>query len=349
VVFKVDRDGEILTVPVVLDPYREIPDVVTLLVVENILAIVFLGIGFVLWFFSDVGKLYNRLFGASWMLAAMAISAGGPGLWSGFYFSHPLTVISFALLNSIFLTAHIYFPSPALSSRTRQVIINSAAVISILLVILVLICYVVSITGGIVQWNVIDSINYLIFLLFLASIIGNILLLISRIFSKDQSIRRQVSILLWGTLLGFSPFLLLALLPSVLLGYPLVSNVVHIPFLAFVPLAYAYVIKQQDLFRVDIFINRSLVIFIMTLIIMTVVGTIMGFMIRMMSDTTMVALLTGVTAAVVVFPSMGLRDVVQRGVDRVLFTGDSMMREQSPSHCQAGFLKLSTAIDCLSY
>ena len=85
------------------------------------------------------------------------------------------------------------------------------------------------------------------------------LLMRNRFLSCDPEIRRQTGIVIWGMVLGFGPFLAFTLLPYILFGQEYLAGSYTILFMMTLPLAYAYVIFQRKLLKVDFIINRIVV------------------------------------------------------------------------------------------
>lgn len=108
-----------------------------------------------------------------------------------------------------------------------------------------------------------------VLMFFMISWLSAVALLIrNRYRSADPDIRRQTGIIIWGMVLGIGPFFVFTLLPYLLFGEEYLSGFYTILFLIILPLAYAYVIFQRKLLRVDFIINRILVWFILILLIL---------------------------------------------------------------------------------
>ena len=110
-------------------------------------------------------------------------------------------------------------------------------------------------------------INYLFYFSLLVSL-G--LLLKNRFFVQDRDIKRQTSIIFLGTLIGFLPFLLFSGLPTLIYGrgseFILLPSNISILLLIFIPISYGYVIYQRKLLKIDLIINRALVLFLLILV-----------------------------------------------------------------------------------
>jgi hypothetical protein len=129
--------------------------------------------------------------------------------------------------------------------------------------------YPLSVTYGIYLRRVVLSFFMLSWLMAVALLIRN------RFLSKDAEIRRQTGIVIWGMILGFGPFFTFTLLPYILFGQEYLAGSYTILFLLILPLAYAYVIFQRKLLKVDFIINRIVVWF--TLILLILIASILIF------------------------------------------------------------------------
>lgn len=82
-----------------------------------------------------------------------------------------------------------------------------------------------------------------------------------------QVLRRQ-RLLIAGVVVSLVPLLIFSFLPELVRGMPLVSYTWTVPFLVFLPFAYVYALHQGELGRIDMLLNRSLVYFMLSMIVL---------------------------------------------------------------------------------
>jgi two-component system, NarL family, sensor histidine kinase ComP len=159
-----------------------------------------------------------------------------------------------------------------------------------------------------------------VLLFFMAAWIAAVLMLINnRLRSQDAETRRQTGIIIWGMLLGIGPFFVLTVLPYILFGQEYLSGAYTILFLILLPLAYAYVIFQRRLLKVDFIINRIVVWFTLILLILIASILVFGVFVVLFNLPAYLPIYGGVVAALIALPVTSLSRVVQRQVDRVLY------------------------------
>jgi signal transduction histidine kinase len=150
-------------------------------------------------------------------------------------------------------------------------------------------------------------------------LVGIILLVYNRIYSKDAEVRRQTSIVLWGNVLGFSPYLIFVVLPYTFFGVQITGGLASLIFLVLVPLSYIYVIYQRKLLRVDFVINRFVVLFVLALLVLMVSFLILGVLTLVLELSPDLPFWGSVVAALIALPSAALQRKVQVQVNRVLY------------------------------
>lgn len=161
-----------------------------------------------------------------------------------------------------------------------------------------------------------------VLMFFMISWLSAVALLIrNRYRSADPDIRRQTGIIIWGMVLGIGPFFVFTLLPYLLFGEEYLSGFYTILFLIILPLAYAYVIFQRKLLRVDFIINRILVWFILILLILMASILVFGVFVMLFELPSRITVYGGLVAVLIALPFTSLSKVVQQKVNQVLYGG----------------------------
>ena len=141
----------------------------------------------------------------------------------------------------------------------------------------------------------------------------------NRIYSKDPDVKRQTGVVLWGSVLGFSPFFVFVVLPYMLFQEQVIGSLGSLIFLLLVPLSYIYVIHQRKLLRMDFIINRFVVLFVMVLLIFIASSLILGVIALFLDLPPSLPFIGGIVVALIALPSAGLQRNVQMRVNRVLY------------------------------
>ena len=323
-VYVVQRDHQDLTINLIVGSYADHPDYLANIIPIELLSLLFYLLGLILLFFSPAADIRTRLVANVWVLAGIAIAATGPGYISGTWLAPEVAMLTFAASIFISIAAHLYFPVPTFSTRTRNIILWALFGLSLALAgaYLAQQLYLAihnqypptSITAQAINWPF-----YLSWLV----IFG--LLLKNRFFIKDKEIKRQTGILFLGTLLGFLPLLLFSELPQLIFGsdseFILLPSNISILALIFVPIAYGYVIYQRKLLKIDFIINRALVLFLLVLAILFPSITILGLISNAVNLPSQVVIAGGFLCVLVALPSAALRKRIQIQVDRTLYGG----------------------------
>ena len=211
-VYVVQRGHQTLTIPLQVGSYSDHLDYLVDIVPLQLLSLLIYFLGWLLLFFSPPTDIRARLVAIVWVLAGVAITTTGPGYISCAWFAPEWTMLTFAASIFISTAAHLYFPVPTFSNRTRNFILWTLFGLSLVLAIAYL--------AQQIYWRFIKNIhrttitakaiNYPFYLSWLFSI-G--LLLKNRFFIKDKDIKRQTGIIFLGTLIGFLPFFLFSEIP----------------------------------------------------------------------------------------------------------------------------------------
>jgi signal transduction histidine kinase len=322
VTYEIERGTEVFTVTAALGRYTDnllwiLPVTLTL-----VMAALFWVVGLTLALFAGQDNFPARLLASGWLLAGAAGAAGGPGVFSHFWYAHSFMEISWVFLAFLLVSAHLHFPAPSLTTRARK------AAIWALFGLTAILSAMVSIEEFILKPRSlslhaagIDISDFVYIFFFLAILTSLLLLLMNRFKSRDTEIRRQTGIVLGGTLLGFGPFITLTLLPRILFGpgldYP--DGSVTILFLVLMPLAYIYVIFQRRLLRIDFLINRFVVFFVLSLLVMTISFSLAAALALLFNLPGSLPLIASLITLVVFLPSAALQEKAHKWVSRMLY------------------------------
>ncbi len=322
VIYQVERNGTLLTIPMKLGSYWSNTQLLAAIIGSIILSVAFWSIGLFLCLFAPFHDIRARLIGFCWLLAGIAASAGGPGTQSHFWIAGTTLKVSWAILGFAVIAANLYFPFPTFSSRRRSLIINSTAAIAAMIIVANILddSFLKPANQSLTNYGL--PTNRLVYAWFLgATIISIFLLLRSRFRSQDAEVRRQTGIILWAMLIGFGPFFLLTLIPLLLLGdqAPAADGAYTSLFLAIIPLAYAYVIHQRRLLRIDAIINRMVVFFILMMGILISSFAILGLLAVLLNLPPQYPVFGSLAAGLVALPSTILEKKVRMQVNRVLY------------------------------
>lgn len=322
VTYELQRSEEILTVTAALGSYRDnliwiVPVTLTL-----VMAVLFWLVGLALALFAGLDNFPARLLAAGWLLAGAAGAAGGPGVFSHFWYARSFLEISWIALGFLLVSAHLYFPAPVFSTRVRKAVVYILAIATLILLAFASVEeFLLKPSLSSLETRGIQVSN-LVYVFFFLSILASLLLLLfNRFKSPNPEIRRQTNIILWGTLLGFSPFITLTLLPMILFGpsvdYP--DGSYTILFLILMPLAYIYVIFQRRLLKIDFLINRLVVFFILALLAWALSFIFAGAISQLFDLPGSLPLFASLVALVVFLGFSMMQEKVQEWVSRALY------------------------------
>ncbi len=132
-VYVIERGGATLSIPVRVGSYFQYPNYLLEVLPVQVLSLIITLLGLVLLFFSPASEVRGRLVGIAWVLAGVALTATGPGYWSCAWFAPNVAMLSFTAAIFFATAAHLYFPVPSFSSRTRSLLIYGAFAVSVLL------------------------------------------------------------------------------------------------------------------------------------------------------------------------------------------------------------------------
>jgi signal transduction histidine kinase len=323
-VYKIERNDQTFTIPVQVGNYlKHLESLIDILPVQ-LLSLLVCFFGLILLFFSPPSDVRARMIALAWVLVGVALAAVGPGYTGCIWLAPQVAILTFAVSIFILISAHLYFPVGTFSSRRRNVIIRGLFILSAALSM----GYAVEqVYFTLNQQNPVSSpftqiINVFFYLAVLVSI-G--LLFKNRFLVVDSEVKRQTGIIFLGTLTGFLPFLLLSGIPTLLFGrgssYILLPSSLSILPLILLPISYGYVIYQRRLLKIDLIINRSLVLFLLillTLVLSFIILSIVSFLFHLPAG---IAFAGSLVCVLFTLPSASLQRKIQVQVDRTLYGG----------------------------
>jgi signal transduction histidine kinase len=320
VIYRVRRGDWIVSLSATMGSYIDNIPLLGAFVGIQILSLCFWIIGVVLCLWVPPCDVRARLVGLGWLMAGIAMAAGGPGEWSGFWSAGTTMNIIWCWLALVSVAAHLYFPIPSFIAR-RERILNALAVVTLLLSTLVIL----------EDWGLNPralslshylgvDISVFVYGFFLLSVLTGIGLLVRNYFrTEDPDVRRHIGVILWGTVLGFAPFFTLTLFPILVLGSVYVAGIYNVLFFVLIPLAYVYVIYQRRLLRVDFVVNQIVVLLVLALTVSTASTLILEIVTRVFDLPPALPIVGGTLATLLVLSSANLHEFVQRSVNRVLY------------------------------
>lgn len=316
--YEIRRGAQTLNLLVTVDSLGQHPGFLSVLLGLEFLSLVFWVLGILLCLFASTDDVRARLVGLLWLLTGVVVAAGGPGNTTGFWGARTIFKISLCLLAFLGVITHLYFPVPAFSIKNRGWIINSLGFISLLMAFL-------TIMDDLLLKTFMNSgMSFTIFIyaflcISMVTIIG--LLFRSRFLIKEPNTQRQANIVLWGTILSFTPFIIFTLLPTIIfgIGHEYLEGNQSALFLIFLPASYLYVIYQRKILKIDFIINRLVVFFVMAMLVLLVSFTTLGIIAFIFKLSTQMPLFGGLMATIMVLPAVTLQNKVQVRVNQVLY------------------------------
>ena len=286
----------------------------------QILSIALWGLGLVLTLFAAPDDVRARLLSLGFLLAGLTAAVGGASGWNSFSGVNTAQKVLFSLLASIIVAAHLSFPTVSFPKYGKRVIYAAFLLAGILSMLVIIDDWFLMPRGYSLYAAYGIYLRQSAQIFFVTSWLAAIALMIRNHFlSHDQEVRRQTGIIIWGMVLGIGPFLVLTLLPYLLLGEEYLTGYYTILFLFLLPMAYAYVIFQRRLLKVDFIINRIVVWF--TLILLILIASILVFsvIVVVFNLSPLIPIYGGLVTALIALPITALSKVVQKQVDRVLY------------------------------
>lgn len=249
---------------------------------------------------------------AALVLATGQLSAVNLGRWAT-----PLFYLSLFALTPLLANLYMIFAWP--TSSLIKIFPKSLIVLSAVLAGLQVNDFITMGSGYTSQWRLIARAYPGVIL-----VIVTLGLVRAYMTTSTTDLRQRIRALAFGTVVGFAPLVLLSIVPDVLNlpGLPHIPYQATFLFLVLVPITHAYAIIAHDLAPLDRLFNRSLVVFLLSLLWSGVylVGVELGL--ALTPDISLLAPIVGglVTILVIVFVEP-LKRRLQQIVDRLFYGG----------------------------
>ncbi|MBI4926754.1 MAG: PDZ domain-containing protein, partial [Anaerolineae bacterium] len=317
------RRGEVTqTIALQVGRYGEHPDYLLEIVPLQVLSILIFTLGLAILLFSRPENLRARLVGVVWALGGVVITTTGPGYISCAWFAPEISLLIFTVSIVLAPAAHLVFPATTFSPRVRRQILSLLGSLALVLATAYLSQQVFLLIRQEYPRTTPTALAIKIGF-YLAALFSIGLLLKNTFLIPDREARRQTGIIFWGTLAGFTPYLFFSELPSLVFGphseWILLPKEIGILFMAVVPLAYAYVIYQRRLLKIDFLINRILVLLLTTLGVLVVSIAVLSAVSIPLALPSRVAVTGSFICLLITLPSAVFQRRVQILVDRVLY------------------------------
>lgn len=235
VLLLVERDGKQFTTLLTL---ARAPLGITLRWLEPLLiAAVFWSTGLVVWLAQPFHET-TRLFSLLTQFSTWLLMTGNRYILYPWF--HTVYFISLVLFAPLLLHFYIHFPlSPEIAhSRRVQHIIRATYTVAALLGL-----------GYLLRLPLVGIFIYPFFAVILLSAL--LILILSPQSAMRLRDRRRRTLIL-GMIISLAPVLFLWLVPTILIGIPILDDVWTLPFLIFLPLSYAFAVQRGELGQVDL-------------------------------------------------------------------------------------------------
>ena len=149
--------------------------------------------------------------------------------------------------------------------------------------------------------------------------------------------RQQMKLLLYFCIAAVAPFLLLSILPSMITGDILISASFTVIFIAFIPIGMGYAIMTQKLLDINIFVRRSVIYLIISIIIASIFSLFIILILFYVKSLTilqavLIALLMGLVASMLFGPvKNGITVIVDKFFYKDKYDYQKTLRELSSS------------------
>lgn len=215
-------------------------------------ALVYWIVAIVSWLLRPEHRVTRIFFVLGNLVAAVLVSGaisvdGYPPAWLV-----PAFNLSLLAVGPVWLHLYSVFPQPVVSRR-RIAIIRAAYAIAL---VLGLITVAEALIPGLALYS---AVLWPVRRLFVAiTLLAGIIILLIAGRDAPHTIRQRRRLLLAGMALSLLP-LLISIVPEAIQGRAIVSYYIAFPFLALLPLSFGYALRQGELGRIDLILNRSLV------------------------------------------------------------------------------------------
>ncbi len=306
----VSRDGQILTVILRLAA----PSAATIgrRLEPLLIALTFWALGIVVFAFNTANNT-ARLFYYIFSHVGCSVLIFGALSTTGLVWASWLFYLSMWLLGPLVVHLHLYFPSLiTIPHRQFLIIILYACAAAAALACLVFAAASMRVSQGL-RFATLTflSVNFLV-----------AVTLLVQSYRTLPSARRQIRLVVLGTVLALIPFCGLTLLPSALFGQPILSNDIAFLFLLIIPLAYGYSIIRYRLIRLARYISRrfaNLVLVVILAIIHLLFDMGSHYLFASRPELTLAAI--ALFSAFIVITFVPMRDKLQKMIDWAFYGG----------------------------
>lgn len=146
-------------------------------------------------------------------------------------------------------------------------------------------------------------------------------LLVRRLPQAPLQIRRRRHLLTAGMIVSLSPLLFGSFLPQIVWGTPLVDYLWTFPFLALLPLSYAYALRRGELGRIDLLLNRGVVYALLSVLILALYALIFIGLRPLFDETWSWPVVGAALALLAAILIVVLQTRLQHWVDRLFYGG----------------------------
>ncbi len=143
-----------------------------------------------------------------------------------------------------------------------------------------------------------------------------------RVTSSERS-KRQIALVALGSALALLPLVVLILVPQILFALYLVPSWIPLLMLAFIPASYLYATYRHDLMRLDRVVNRSVALFFLGLVLLSLYLGLEWVIRSLLPDSRPLPVTLGnvIPVLVLLFAFQPLKRQIERLVDHLFYGG----------------------------
>jgi len=319
----VSRKGTILDISIVLTAKWTI----SFLILNFILGLLIWGVGLLV-YLKRAEEYSSKVF----YYLSMIVSAAIMMIWHGYPYNQDLLSISmtaiYFVLYSLLPWNLLYFlciypeikPILKKTSYLKYILLIPGFIVTCLLQISYFTAIQTESSEHIAGfYGVLTGFRIYLFVYLCLSIIG---LINSYRSSWKLSSRRKIKWILWGLTLGLAPFLIFWTIPIALFHTPLIKEEVNFIFMMLIPISFAFSILRYQTFDIEIIINRSIVYFVITGVLLIIYLSLIGIASYLLRSVTpanisiIFAIISTLLIATFVSP---VKMRIQNTVDRIFY------------------------------
>ncbi len=246
------------------------------------------------------------------VLATGQLSAVNLGHWA-----MPLFYLLLLALPPLLVDLYMTFAWP--HSSLVKIVSRGLMVLSGVLALLLVRDFITARSGDVSEWRSVAR-------AYPGVILAGVMLGLVRAYVtvSKADLRRRIRAIAFGTVMGFAPLVLLSILPDILNlpGLPRTPYQVTFLFLVIVPITHAYAIVAYDLAPFERLFNRSLVVFLLSLLWAALYLVGVELVLVLTPDVSLLAPVVGglVTVLLIIFMEP-FKVRLQRFVDRLFYGG----------------------------